>query len=33
MLGLATGDAIVIDRDGFGRLADAYFDAIAGTFG
>ncbi len=32
VLGLAAGDVIVLDRDGFGRLADAYFDAIAAAF-
>lgn len=32
VLGLAAGDDIVIDRDGFARLADAYFNAVASTF-
>lgn len=32
VLGLAAGDVIVLDRDGFGRLAAAYFDAIAAAF-
>ena len=33
VLGLTSGDEVVLDRESFGRLADAYFDAIAGSFG